>query len=418
MLRVEPEIPGVMVDIFGNTINIRGATQGQTTYTVFVSGEIQDIFGQKLGDDDNLTFKVGPAEPVLIGPDETFVTLDPAAKEPALSLYTINYNKLDVQIYTVQPADWPAFKAYLQAHQQTDQHPEPPGRKVFDDDLRIEAPADKLTEVIIELGDYMDGDYGHFIVIAKPPKGFFEEERYWETVQVWVQITQIGLDAFIDHSEMVVWANALQDGVPLSGVNITGDTGVQLAVTADDGTARFPIPVGNTTYLVASRGADQALLPNSTYYWGEEGWTKYSPNDYLRWYVFDDRQMYRPGEEVHLKGWLRLIGSQQDGDVGLPGSALQAVNYTIYDPQGNDLGNGRVDVNTVGGFDFSFTLPENANLGYAYVELRAESGLGADGQYYSHTFQIQEFRRPEFEVTRSQRNHWPLLCGRAGDSGC
>ena len=71
MLRVEPEIPGVMVDIFGGTIQIRGATQGQTTYTVFVSGEIQDIFGQKLGDDDNLTFRVGPAEPVLIGPDES-----------------------------------------------------------------------------------------------------------------------------------------------------------------------------------------------------------------------------------------------------------------------------------------------------------------------------------------------------------
>ena len=138
--------------------------------------------------------------------------MDPATEDPVLSLYTINYDKLDVQIYAVQPADWPAFKAYLQEYQRTDQHPKPPGRKVFDDDLRIEAPADKLTEVGIELSDYMDGDYGHFIVVAKPPKGFFEEDRYWETVQVWVQITQIGLDVFVDHSEMVVWTNALQDG--------------------------------------------------------------------------------------------------------------------------------------------------------------------------------------------------------------
>ena len=38
--------------------------------------------------------------------------------------------------------------------------------------------------------------------------------------------------------------------------------------------------------------------------------------------MFDDRQMYRPGEEVHLKGWLRRIGGKQDGDVGLVGSSV------------------------------------------------------------------------------------------------
>ncbi len=411
MLRVEPDIPGVMVDIFGDTINIRGVTQGQTTYTVYVSGEIQDIFGQELADDENLTFRVGPAEPVLIGPDEIFVTIDPAAKEPALSLYSINYNKLDVQIYDVQPSDWPAFKTYLQEYQRTDQHPEPPGRKVFDDELHIEAPSDKLTEVVIELGDYMDGDYGHFIVISKPPKGFFEEDRYWETVQAWVQITQIGLDAFVDHSEMLVWANALQNGLPLSGVGISDDAGAMQATTEEDGIVRFPIPGNGTTYLLASQGADQALLPNSTYAWGDEGWHRYPPNDFLRWYVFDDRQMYRPGEEVHLKGWIRLIGGKQDGDVGLPGSALNAVNYTIWGAQGNELGSGRVNVNILGGFDFEFIIPENANLGYAYIEFQAESSLGADGQYYSHNFQIQEFRRPEFEVIARNETTGPYFSG-------
>ncbi len=302
MLRVDPEIPGVRVDIFGDIINIRGATQGQTTYTVYVSGEIQDIFGQKLGDDNNLTFRVGPAEPVLVGPDEIFVTMDPFSKEPVLSLYTINYNKLDLQIYAVQPSDWLAFQEYLREYQRTDRPPEPPGRKVFAGDLRIEAPADKLTEVSIELSDYLDGDFGHFIVIAKPPKGFFEEDRYWETVQVWVQITQIGLDAFVDHSEMVVWTTALENGAPLAGVRISDAGGTLLATTVDDGTARFPIPANNTLYLVASQRADQAMLPHSPSYWREDGWNTYPPNDYLRWYVFDDRQMYRPGEEVHLKG--------------------------------------------------------------------------------------------------------------------
>ena len=53
-----------------NSIEIHGATRGQTTYTVIVDGNIQDIFGQKLGKNASLTFKVGPAEPVLVGPEQ------------------------------------------------------------------------------------------------------------------------------------------------------------------------------------------------------------------------------------------------------------------------------------------------------------------------------------------------------------
>ena len=101
MLTVQPELPGVSANAYGSTINIQGETQGQTTYTVVVDGSVQDIFGQQLGKDERLIFKVGKADPVLVGPDQTFLTLDPAADSPVFSVYTINYAKLDVQIYAV-----------------------------------------------------------------------------------------------------------------------------------------------------------------------------------------------------------------------------------------------------------------------------------------------------------------------------
>ncbi len=73
MLRVEPAIPGVSANVYGNSIEITGQTKGQTTYTVTVSGKIQDIFGQQLGKDTRLTFKVGKAEPVLVNSGQTFL---------------------------------------------------------------------------------------------------------------------------------------------------------------------------------------------------------------------------------------------------------------------------------------------------------------------------------------------------------
>ena len=222
MLQIEPALPDATVDVVGNTITLRGTTTGRTTYRVLVDGSIQDIFGQTLGKDASLTFKVGSAEPALFGPDETLVTLDPSSERPVLNVYAINYNRLEVRAYQVQPADWPAFQGYLRDYYDEDKPPEPPGRKVMDETIRVEAAADALTEVSIDLSAALEGDTGHLVVIVEPPGAQSDQDRYWRTVQAWVQVTQIGLDAFADHSEMVVWTTDLQDGGPLNGADRRG----------------------------------------------------------------------------------------------------------------------------------------------------------------------------------------------------
>ena len=414
MLRIDPELPGAVVNIFGNTINVQGVTKGQTTYTITVSKDIQDTFGQTLGKDAQLTFRVGQAEPMLSGPQSNFITLDPAAKKPVFSVYTINFNALDVEIYAVQPADWMNFKIFLQNYNRTTDPVTPPGRQVMNKALPVESPADTLTEVDIDLTSLMDGPYGHFIVLVSPPQSLIKSnpDRYWQKIAAWVQITQIGLDAFNDQSDLVVWASALKDGAPLAGVSISaGPNGGQIATTAQDGTARLAIPNG-AAYLVATQGADQAILPHDPYPWSDQGWTTRSVSDELRWYVFDDRQMYRPGEEVHFKGWLRRIGAGPNGDVGLVGSLVNGVNYQINNSQGNALGSGRADVNALGGFDFTFQLPEAVNLGYTSLSLNAEGSLGSlSGQQFGYSFQIQEFRTPEFEVTARNESSGPYFAG-------
>ncbi len=254
----------------------------------------------------------------------------------------INYPRLDVKIYAVQPSDWPAFQTYLRDYQRTDVKLQIPGRKVFDQTLPVEAAADTLTEVNIDLSPYMDGKFGHFIVIVQPPKNLVpkDQDRYWQAVNAWVQVTQIGLDAFNDHSELVAWTTALKDGSPLANVSITAQPGGFQTATGADGVARFPIPDG-ARYLLAEQGADQALLPRAPYYWGEETWYHRPVVDELRWYVFDDRQMYRPGEEVHFKGWLRRVGRKQGGDVSLLNGEVSAIRYQVIDAAGQRAGQWR-----------------------------------------------------------------------------
>ena len=410
-ITIQPELPGASVNIYGDILEIQGATQGQSTYTVTVSGEIQDIFGQNLGRQARLSFRVGPSEPALFGSDKVFITIDPAAPRPVYSVYAINYTRLDVKIYAVQPSDWPAFRNYLRDYGRIENPPVPPGNLVFDQSIPVESASDILTEVGIDLSPVMDGNFGHFIVMVSPPKELLKQTQPWMTNHAWIQVTQIGLDAFADHTDLVAWTTGLKDGAPLAGVSIIAGSSSSEVLTGEDGIARFPIPSG-ASYLVASKGADQAMLPRTQYYWDEGAWSSRSVNDELRWYIFDDRQMYNPGEEVHIKGWLRRIGAKQDGDVGLVGDTVQSIGYKIIEPQGNEIVSGRVEVNSLAGFDFSFTIPKNVNLGYANIILDAEGSLAnLYGTQYHHTFQIQEFRRPEFEVTARTETDGPYFAG-------
>lgn len=408
LLSIRPELPGISANVYGNSIEIQGATQAQTTYTLSLSPEIRDVFGQKLGKQIDLTFKVGATEPLLSGPGKNFITLDPSLEEAVFSVYTINYTRLDLQIYAVQPTDWSAYQQYLRDSTRTDVTVVPPGRLVHEETLRLEAPSDKLTETRIPLAPHLDGDYGHFVVIVKPPDQLLQKNEPWRNIFAWVQVTQIGLDALTDHSEMLVWATGLKDGAPLSGVAIRPAGGGTPVLTADDGTARFPIPSG-ATYLVAEKGADRALLPRAAYYGWEEPWQTIPVYDELRWYVFDDRQMYRPGEDVHLKGWLRRIGGKQAGDVELAGGVTE-VAYSISDSMGNELGSGSAEVSSLGGFDFSFTLPERMNLGYTQILLTAVGSPESGNQIY-HSIQVEEFRRPEFEVKARNESPAPYFAG-------
>jgi uncharacterized protein YfaS (alpha-2-macroglobulin family) len=412
MIQIQPALPGATVNVVGNTITIRGATAGRTTYQVTVSGSIQDTFGQTLGEDARLGFKVGSAEPGLFGPDTSLVTLDPAADKPVLTVYTINYDRLHERVYQVQPSDWAVFKTYLQEYYREDGPKEPPGRKVLDEVIKVDAAADTVTEVSIDLSGVLENGKGQLVVVVEPVGVDSRKDPYRHIVQPWVQVTQVGLDAFVDHSEMVAWATALKDGSPLSSVAIETNTGKQLATTGNDGTARFDLPGQGIGPLVARLGDDVALLPQSPYVWGDDVWRPRPVRDELRWYVFDDRAMYRPGEEVHVKGWIRQIGGGQAGDVGLPGDALQSVSYHVIGAQGNDLLSDEVKVNALGGFDLSFTLPTNANLGYANLVLDAHGTLGdLAGQSYQHSFQVQEFRRPEFEVVARNETTGPYFSG-------
>ena len=114
-----------------------------------------------------------------------------------------------------------------------------------------------------------------------------------------------------------------------------------------------------------------------------------------------------------MTGWVRRFAASDDGQLALYGDGI-SVGYRAFDPQGNEIGSGTADLNALGGFNFSIDVPDGANLGQARVEISL-AGVGTNPPVATtHTFEMQEFRTPEFEVTARYRVRRPVLHGTAG----
>jgi uncharacterized protein YfaS (alpha-2-macroglobulin family) len=148
--------------------------------------------------------------------------------------------------------------------------------------------------------------------------------------------------------------------------------------------------------LIARKGQDVAILPRDFSYWGSSEWTPSTPTDSTLWHVLDDRKLYRPGETAHIKGWVRLQQYGPQGD--LVASNIESIAYQLYDSLGNEVSKGTTRLGKLGGFAFEVKLPKNLNLGQTQLVL-----TGDNGQSYTHAFQVEEFRRPEFEVSAQAR---------------
>ena len=411
-ITVDPALPGMRVGASGNVVTIVAATSANTTYTVTAAASVADQFGQTLGSARTADVTIGSAEQSLTPIDQPLVTLDPFSPKPTLAVTSVNHDKFRLRVFGATVADWPAFQQYWLSRDSTDVTP-PKWSVVIDRVIDVGGDADSIVETALDLSDAFGGKPGHAIVLLEPdPPLSTNDNAYWSNrpILTWVQSTSIGVDAVSDGARLVVWTTDLRTGAPLPGTdlstNVSPDSkGSSLAgTTGADGVATLAL-AGDHRSVIATRGADTAILPAGTY---GDVWYDAERFDEARWFVFDDRQTYRPGETMRLKGWVRRFTASSDAQlVALDRDAI--VQYVVNDSFGNEIAKGNADTSVLGGFDVSVDIPDIANLGYAYVQLTlvGEPGLTAAG--FGHSFQIQEFRRPEFEVSARAESQPPFL---------
>ena len=396
---VEPALARQSVAFSGDYMTVSGAAKARTTYTITVGADLTDVFGQKLGHDETVAFKVG-SMPASFWGSQGLVVLDPAGPR-SYSVWSVNESKLKVRAYAVTPEQWAAFNALNTNWWRNRKLDDVPGKCVVEDTITPAGDSDVPTETRVDLAGAFEEGLGHAIVIIEPTE---QPKELWQrqAIIAWVESTRIAVDAFVDHETLLAWTTTLLEGRPVEGAALTVAPWGTTGISAADGTASIKLAPDTRVgaILVARKGKDSALLPEQLSWWGNTSqWYARKPTETLRWYVASDRHLYRPGEEVHLKGWLRLRGAGPTGDLEPIGNAAKTVHYTLRDSRGNEVVKGDAALSTLGGWDAAWKLPPTMNLGGAWLQLEAKGGRIAGSSNAS--IEVQEFRRPEFEVQAS-----------------
>ncbi|MGC4042555.1 MAG: MG2 domain-containing protein [Armatimonas sp.] len=406
-IKIEPAAPGVEPMVQGSTLILQGLKKGRTTYRVTINKALKDVFGQTLANDETAQFVVKESLPYLQCGANGFFVADPLGGA-GLPFKSVNVPYARLKVYSVSQTDWPEW---LKWQNGGPRRGNPPGRLVSEENVELKHPSDEWADTEIPLKKWLPNGRGNLVITWESPlrrKGYNNQLEEPDRGALWIQATKIGLSAHADNTDLYGWATNLADGKPLSGVAVSLVGGGQSAQTDAGGLAHLTLNDQPGKRLLARKGDDEVFLPATFWeYQGDSTWRKYSYGSSLRWFVFDDRKLYKPGETVKIKGWIRRGSEGKTGDLSLP-TDVKNVDWILRDSRGNEVGKGQSVVNAWGGFDLSLTLGKTMNLGQANVQLNTSAG-GAN-----HTFDVQEFRRPEFEVSAKNDSAGPHVIGGAG----
>lgn len=399
LVTVDPEPEGLRLRRSGRHLSLQADWRPHGTYRVTFHGELGDRFGERLEEPEERVLHFGAAAPLLRVGGGPLVTLDPEA-DPVLPVDTRALEAVDVELHRVEPEDWPAFIRALRMRG-AEPREAVPGEPVASQRLTAPDGGEGYSTLQVDLAPALEEGRGHVVArIAEPRKPGGQREDGPLRELVWVQATDLSLAAAWDPARVTARAATLAEGRPLEGVEVALPSSGGRAVTDADGLAALELTEMEDSVLVARTDSDAVIVPHSGALRFRGTWSREPGHPRPNWGVYTDRLLYRKGEELRLHGWLRDRAGEDGLDLELP-SPADSVRYAVdWRGRSEPSVEGTVPISERGSFVIGFQVPEDAPSGRAAIHLEVlKEGEAAEGASTGVTFQVEEFRRPEYEVT-------------------
>ncbi|CAF4253465.1 unnamed protein product, partial [Rotaria magnacalcarata] len=271
-----------------------------------------------------------------------------------------------------------------------------PGEELLNEIIQTNCQLNEPKDIRVPLKAYFTKPSGLgqlliFIELTEKARTEFRNEHWNDrpTIAILLQCTRLAVDVFSSSDPdgtLTAWVTDLMIGTPNNQATVsisnqkkeTDQQGLCTIKTYRPGniqkTEEEEEEDTKNEILIVEKGDDLCIQVNIHSY--------RSTDDVYIWHIFNDRGLYRPKEEVHIKGYVRLMKIQ--GEAKIPTYAQGIIDYIIYGSHSEQLQQSKVELNNYGAFDIYFTLPDNVNLEFRKPEYVVSSMIRPPLAYYCY----------------------------------
>ena len=393
------------------------------TYTIKINGSLKDIYGQILGEEQNIILNVTDYNPrVSIPSGMGVVESYEGIKFP---IEVINPNTITIQSryldkeniipYFFVNRDIYRYDNSKEFRDYTNKYKNLLGyNSKFNYDADVEK--NKYITKALYLTNYMNNNqYGFLSLKFESKVGYENKYDYSSSSQI--QITSMGVTGKFSGDSNTIFVTELKTGSPIEGalVEIRDDYNriLETATTDKNGVAitkgfrylgiqrssRWDTP---RQWAIVSKGDDISFI-NSDWGTGISPWRMdvdydYYPSD--KEYdgsMFTERGLYKPGEEVHIKG---VVREKRIGNWQIPLDLKDAI-FMIVNSRGDEIYRGNTSLNEYGSYLIDFNIPIDSPTGYYNIRTVFKSDINDENSNeifsLSQDFRVEEYKPLEFE---------------------
>lgn len=401
LVRIEPAISDTSINLTddGYSLVVNSAFNPSTKYTFQVSGEIQDAWETKLGKDVVLSLVSEPSPPSLAVPaaQASGQLIFISTSDTSLLAYATNLSAVYLELGHL---DLGTFQNL--ASQNVD--PASVALKAdysWSQPLNLGANFNQAVKLPLTPSKTALTPGLYYLKVSAPELANAPAAPYLLVVSR----TQLTMKA--GPYEVTTWAVDLpgQTALPNQQIAIYADQGKRMGdcTTDQDGLCRLELSEAREPYrimfAVTGQPGDPSFgLATTTMASGmagyEYGISTGSQDGQPLVYLYTDRPIYRPGQTVSFRGVLRSQDNGRYTALGLNELEVKVMlpydYYISSEPQA--LTALRLPVSSFGTVSGSFDLPAGAAPGYYSLTLPGIKNA------YGISFQVAEYRKPEFDL--------------------
>jgi uncharacterized protein YfaS (alpha-2-macroglobulin family) len=387
-----------------DTICLDGLKHGET-YQIELLAGFPSATGEKTPASFKTNVVVPDRKPSISFSGAGYVL--PREGSAGLPVTTINLDKVKVRIVKVNernltPSLYTDKLTTTTGTDDVDELANNWGSPVWKGEMSIAGERNRAVSTAIPLKDILK-DKGPGVYLALVERADVKEGEDTQPATNWILVSNMGLTAYTGTDGMAVAARSLADAKPLAGVALRlyarNNTALGTATSDADGIARFAAGLlhgngGDEAYVITADGAEGDFnfleIGRGAFDLSDRGVSGRDPPGPVDAYLYTDRGIYRPGENIHLTALVR-----DDKANALSGVPL---SLRLLRPDGVAVDTRQLSGGQLGGFYERYALPRDARIGTWQIELFVDPKAPAIG---SVEVRVEDFVPPILKVALS-----------------